>query len=65
MQIAELTDSTALIGNGPALRQRMAEDGYVFVRNFIDRELLAWGEGLYRQALAEEELIDLAEERPV
>lgn len=65
MQITELTDSTALIGDGPALRQRMAEDGYVFVRDFIDKDLLAWGEGLYRQALAAEELIDLAEERPV
>ncbi len=65
MHIAELTDSTALIGDGPALRQRMAEDGYVFLRGVIDRDLLAWGEGLYREALAAEELIDLSVERPV
>ena len=65
MHVTELTDSTALIGNGPALRERMAEDGYVFVRGVIDRDLMAWGKSLYRQALAEEELIDLANERPV
>jgi ectoine hydroxylase-related dioxygenase (phytanoyl-CoA dioxygenase family) len=65
MQIAELTDSTALIGNGEALRERMAEDGYVFLRGVIDKDLIAWGEGLYREALAAEDLIDPSVERPV
>lgn len=60
-----LKDSTPLIGNGEALRQRWEEDGTLFFHGVIDRELMAWAERHYRQALADEELIDLANEAPV
>jgi hypothetical protein len=32
----ELTDSTGLMGDGPALRARIADHGYVFVRGLLD-----------------------------
>lgn len=34
--LGELTDSAALLGDGPALRARLAEDGYLFLRGVID-----------------------------
>jgi hypothetical protein len=33
--VDELTDSTALLGDGDALRRRIAEDGYVFLRGLL------------------------------
>jgi len=65
MNIQELTDSTDLIGNGEAIRQRFDEDGVLFMRNVIDRDLLKWGEQKYREALIAEGLIDPAVEAPV
>jgi len=59
------TDSTPLIGDGDALRERWEEDGTLFFHNVIDPALMAWAEQHYRKALAEEGLIDLAEEAPV
>lgn len=35
--IGELHDSTALLGDAPALHTRMAEDGYLLLRGLIDR----------------------------
>jgi len=42
INVKELTDSTALIGNPEALRQRYDEDGVLFLRGVIDPELMAW-----------------------
>ncbi len=63
--IASLTDSTPLIGNGPALRQRYAEDGVLYLRGVIDPEQMRGAEAQYRAALAAEGLIDPANAAPV
>ena len=34
----ELRESNDLLDNIPALRARMAEDGYLLLRNFLNRE---------------------------
>lgn len=60
-----LTDSTPLIDDGDALRERWEDDGVLFFHNVIDPELMAWAEQHYRKALADEDLIDLANEAPV
>lgn len=65
IHVSPLTDSTPLIGDGDALRERWEEDGTLYFHNVIDPELMAWAEGHYRQALADEELIDLANEAPI
>lgn len=65
IKIQELTDSTHLIGNAEALRKVYEEDGAVFLRGVIDTELLAWAQEKYREALANEGLIDPANEVPV
>ncbi|MBV1690550.1 phytanoyl-CoA dioxygenase family protein [Novosphingobium sp. G106] len=65
IDVAELTDSTNLIGNPQALRQRYLDDGVVFLRGVIDPELMAWGREKYREALTAEGLIDPAIEAPV
>src|SRR5262249_8723302 len=38
--LAELRDSSSIIDQPDALRQRMQEDGYLFIRGFHDRELV-------------------------
>jgi len=65
IDVAELTDSTDLIGNSQALRQRYLDDGVVFLRGVIDPELMAWGREKYREALTAEGLINPAIEAPV
>jgi ectoine hydroxylase-related dioxygenase (phytanoyl-CoA dioxygenase family) len=65
IDVAPLTDSTNLIGDGDALRKRWDEDGTLYFHDVIDRDLMAWAEQHYRKALAAEELIDLANEAPV
>lgn len=65
ISVAPLTDSTPLIGDGDALRSRWEEDGTLFFHNVIDPELMTWAEGFYRKALADEGLIDLANEAPI
>ncbi|HEX8056697.1 MAG TPA: phytanoyl-CoA dioxygenase family protein [Novosphingobium sp.] len=65
IDVAELTDSTDLIGNPQALRQRYLDDGVVFLRGVIDPELMAWGREKYREALTAEGLINPAIEAPV
>ncbi len=52
-EIANFTDSTALLDDGPGLAARLAEDGYLFLRGVLPREeVLAVRERLL--ALAEE-----------
>lgn len=65
LSVTPLTDSTPLIGDGDALRARWEEDGVLFFHNVIDPKLMAWAEEHYRKALADEGLIDLANEAPV
>src|ERR1700716_2036046 len=65
IEVEPLTDSTPLLGNDEALRQRWETDGYLYLRGILDPELMRWAEQHYRQALAAEELIDLANEEPV
>lgn len=36
MTSTDLFDSTGLLGDGTALRRRIAEDGYVFFRGLLD-----------------------------
>ena len=65
IDVAHLADSTGLIGNAQALRQRYLDDGVVFLRGVIAPDLIAWGREKYRAALAAEGLIDPAVEAPV
>lgn len=65
ISVAELTDSTSLVGDGDALRARWEEDGALYFRGIVDPELMKWAEGHYRKALADEDLIDLDNEAPV
>ncbi len=65
IEVAQLTDSTDLIGNPQALRQRYCDDGVVFLRGVIDADLIAWGREKFREALTAEGLIDPAVEAPV
>jgi hypothetical protein len=64
INVTPLRDSSDLIGNAEALRARYNEDGVVYLRNVIDPEFMAWAEQRYRGALADEGLIDLANEAP-
>lgn len=59
LDIPPYTESTPLLGNPQALRERWAEDGYLFFRGLLDPALLAWAHQRYREALAGEGLIDL------
>jgi hypothetical protein len=64
LDLVPLTDSTPLIGNPEALRQRFEEDGVLYLRGVIDPKLMGWAQGKYREALADEGLIDPAVEAP-
>ena len=65
IEVAQLTDSTPLLGNDEALRARWEEEGALYFHGIMDPELMAWGEQLYREELVKEGLIDPANEAPV
>lgn len=65
INVTPLTDSTSLIGDAAALRQRYEDDGVLYLRGVMDPELIAWAREKYRGALADEGLIDPAVEAPV
>ena len=65
ISVAQLTDSTSLIGNAEALRRRYEEDGALYLKGVMDPKLIGWAQEQYRGALAAEGLIDLAHEAPV
>ncbi len=65
IRVAALTDSSALIGDGQAMRERWSRDGVLFFRRVMDPDLIGWARKNYRDALAGEGLIDLAEDVPL
>jgi len=65
ISVAPLTDSTPLLGDDEALRQRFENDGVLYLRGIMDPDMMRWAEEHYREALAAEGLIDLANEAPV
>jgi Phytanoyl-CoA dioxygenase (PhyH) len=65
LNVARLTDSTSLIGDPEALRQRYNDDGVLYLRGVMDPTLIGWAQERYRDALAAEGLIDPANEAPV
>lgn len=64
LSVTPLADSTSLIGNGEAIRQRYEEDGVLYFRGVMDPALLGWAQEKYREALANEGLIDPAVAAP-
>lgn len=60
MKITELRDSTALLNDRDALKERWQEDGVLFLRDVLPKDLLAWAQSKFRKALADEDLIDPA-----
>lgn len=65
ISVAPLTDSTSLIGDAQAIRQRYDDEGALYFRGVMDPKLIAWAHQKYRGALADEGLIDLTNEAPV
>jgi len=65
IEVQPLTDSSSLIGNAEALRQRWEEDGVLFLRDVMDPELIGWAREKYREALASHKMIDPSQEAPV
>jgi hypothetical protein len=65
ISVAPLTDSTPLLGDDEALRQRWEDEGCLYFHGIMDPKLMAWGEQLYREELAKEGLIDLSNEAPL
>jgi len=65
ISVAQLTDSTSLIGDAEALRQRYNDEGVLYLRGVMDPKLIGWSQEQYRGVLAAEGLIDLADEAPV
>lgn len=64
LSVTPLADSTSLIGNGEAIRQRYEEDGVLYFRGVMDPALLGWAQEKYREALANDGLIDPAVAAP-
>lgn len=65
IDVAPLKDSTPLIGDAQALRDRYNDEGVLYLRGVIDPEVIAWAQEKYRGALIDEGLIDPANEAPV
>jgi ectoine hydroxylase-related dioxygenase (phytanoyl-CoA dioxygenase family) len=56
----EMRSSEALLGDAAALRDRLDEDGYLFIRNFFDRDLIMEARAALCRRLAERGIIDPA-----
>jgi hypothetical protein len=65
IEVPHLKDSTPLLGDDGALRARWEDEGCLYFRDIMDPGLMAWAEGFYREELAREGLIDLANEAPI
>jgi len=57
-QLGELRTSNDLLGNGPALRRRMAEDGYLYLPGLIEREKVLAARRRILQYMAEHEALE-------
>jgi len=53
----ELRDSSPLVGNGEGLRNRMREDGYLFIRGFLKREDVMAARSVIVERLAAEGIL--------
>lgn len=62
MDIAPLTDSNDIIDDSDALRARWDRDGVLYFSKVLDRSLVKWAEGKFRDALIGEDLIDPSRE---
>jgi hypothetical protein len=65
VELTRLTDSSAIMDDGEALRRRWNQDGVLFFRNVMDPKLIAWARDRFRDKLSEAGLIDPAIEAPV
>jgi hypothetical protein len=65
IDVTRLTDSTPLIGDAHALRQRYNDDGVLYLHGVMDANLMGWAQEKYRAALAAEGLIDISNEAPL
>jgi ectoine hydroxylase-related dioxygenase (phytanoyl-CoA dioxygenase family) len=65
IEVAPLTDSTSILHDAPALKQRWEDEGVLFFRGVLDPDLIARTEERFRQALAGEALIDPAVDKLV
>src|ERR1700722_9881350 len=54
----ELRDSKYLVGDAEALRDRFAEDGYLFLRGFLDRDEVLVARRVIVERLATEGLLE-------
>ena len=54
----ELRESNDLLDDMPALRERMAEDGYLLLRDYLDLEWVMDARRSVLEVLAEHEMID-------
>ncbi len=54
----ELVDSSRIRGDGPALRERMREDGYLYLRGYLDADLVSEARVAICRRLAEKGLVD-------
>src|SRR5438094_121223 len=57
-KFGELRRSDGLIGDAPALRERMQEDGYLFLPGLLDREEVQAARRSIMAMLAEEEILE-------
>jgi len=57
-QLGELRDANGLLGDPPALRARMAEDGYLLLRGLIDPEKVRAARGHVLGYMAEHEAME-------
>jgi ectoine hydroxylase-related dioxygenase (phytanoyl-CoA dioxygenase family) len=62
---ADFEDSSSLISQPLALRERFDRLGYIFVRGIVDLDWIAWARGCYKEVLAAQGLVDPAVEAPV
>lgn len=58
MDIQPLTDSTDLLGDAQALKERWERDGVLFLRGVVDPDLVKWAEGKFREVLVGDGLIE-------
>ncbi len=65
IDVEPLTDSTTLIGDALALRQRWDTDGALYFRGVMNADKIAWAQQRYREALVAENLIDPDVDAPI